>query len=233
MLARPVGMNSLTHSAVKDRNNVKPLPQTRSSRKPSYRLLLSGAFLILAGFAFGGCAVSRQVPFNPADFSVMSHKGTAVVGGQVSVDTQDHGTIHPHFQQINLVPVNAYTTENVQRRFLKGERLHSADPRIVNYERSVDTDNDGNFTFRGIPAGDYYLQGEIQWLNTYISTDDQGIDTRLYVSYFKYYFARVTVKDGQVERVTQFDQRNPERHTHYGIGGTTYHPPANVDIFDI
>ena len=179
-----------------------------------------------------GCVVGRQTPFNPADFSSTLRPGSGVVTGQVSVDSEYHGMIHPHFQPIVLVPVNSYTTENVQRRFINGENLHSADPRIDQYSRTVDTDGGGNFTFRGVPSGEYYLEGEIPWITTYVSTDDQGISERLYVSHFKYYFARIVVKDGQTTRTTQFDQRNRERHTHYAIGGTTYHAPANVEIFE-
>jgi len=70
------------------------------------------------------------------------------------------------------------------------------------------------------------------WLTTYMSTDDQGASERLYVNYFKYYFTRISVKDGQTTRVTQFDQRSRERHTHYATGGILYHPPANVEIFE-
>jgi hypothetical protein len=128
--------------------------------------------------------------------------------------------------------VNAYTTENVQRRFLNGENLQMADKRLAQYERAVDTDGDGNFTFRGVPSGDYYLEGDMPWITTYVSMDDQGVSQRLYVSYFKYYFARISVKDGQTTQVTQFDQRGHERHTHYATGGTLYHPPANVEIFE-
>jgi len=54
----------------------------------------------------------------------------------------------------------------------------------------------------------------------------------MYVSYIKYYFARISVKDGQTTQVTQFGQRGRERHTRYATGGTLYHPPANVEIFD-
>ena len=180
----------------------------------------------------GGCVAGRQTAFNPADFSGMQRKGTGLVTGRVSVDSSNQGTIHPHYQQIVLVPVNAYTTENVQRRFINGENLHAADKRLGQYARTVDTDDGGNFTFRGVASGDYYLEGEMPWITSYMSTDDQGISERMYVSYFKYYFTRISVKDGQTTQVTQFDQRNRERHTHYAIGGTTYHPPANVEIFE-
>jgi hypothetical protein len=190
-------------------------------------------FLLLgvAAMMSGGCAVSRQTAFNPADFSGALRKGSGTVTGRVSVDTQNHGPIQPRYQPIILVPVNAYTTENVQRRFINGENLQVADKRLLQYERTTQTDADGRFTFRGVPAGDYYIEGELPWLISYMSTDDQGISERLYVSYFKYYFARVTVKEGQTVQVTQFDSRARERHTHYAIGGTTYHPPADVEIF--
>jgi len=197
-----------------------------------FRMVVLFALLGSALVLLSGCVVGRKTAFNPTDFSGTMHKGTGVVTGRVSVDTQNQGTIHPHYQQIVLVQVNAYTTENVQRRFINGENLHTADKRLLQYERTVNTDGDGHFTFRGVPSGDYYLEGEMPWLTTYMSTDDQGASERLYVSYFKYYFTRISVKDGQTTRVTQFDQRSRERHTHYATGGTLYHPPANVEIFE-
>ena len=68
----------------------------------------------LTFLGFMGCTVGRQVPFNPDEFSGMLRKGSGIVTGRVSVDTQHQGTIHPHFQQIILVPVNAYSAENVR-----------------------------------------------------------------------------------------------------------------------
>lgn len=186
----------------------------------------------IALLTLGGCVVGRQTAFNPADFSGMTRRGSGVVTGQVSVDTQNHGTIYPHFQPVFLLPVNACTTENVQRRFVNGENLAAADKRQGQFQRSVATDGDGNFTFRGVPTGEYYVEGDMPWLTTYVSTDDQGISERLYVSHFKYYFARIAVKDGQTTRVAQFDQSTRERHTHYATGGTLYHPAANVEIFE-
>ncbi|WP_131989558.1 hypothetical protein [Chthoniobacter flavus] len=196
------------------------------------RVAICSLLLGATVWMWSGCVVGRQTAFNPADFGGMTRKGTGVVTGQVSVDTQNHGTIYPHFQQILLVPVNAYTTENVQRRFINGENLRAADKRLSQYEWAVNTDGDGNFSFRGIPAGEYYLKGDMPWITTYVSTDDQGISQRLYVSHFKYYFTRITVKDGQTARATQFDQRSRERQTHYAVGGTLYHPPPNVEIFE-
>lgn len=190
--------------------------------------LLPGACLMM----LGGCVVSRQTAFNPAEFSGTTRQGTGVVTGRVSVETQGVGTIHPHSQPILLVPVTTYTTENVQRRFINGENLQLSDNRLLQYERNADTDGDGNFTFRGVPTGEYYLEGEMPWIRSYLSTDDQGASERMYVSYFKYYFARLSVHDGQTTRITQVDQRSRERHTHYATGGNLYHPPHDVEIFE-
>lgn len=220
-------MNKGDRPGVKGRNYSLIMHLSRLSRAAILFLLPSIALL-----TFSGCVVGRQTAFNPADFSGMTRHGSGVITGRVSVETQNHGTIHPHFQPIFLLPVNAYTTENVRRRFIKGENLQAADKRQSQYQRSVDTDDDGNFTFRGVPSGEYYLEGEMPWLTTYVSTDDQGISERLYVSYFKYYFIGISVKDGQTTRVRRFDQRGRERHTHYATGGTLYHPLANVEIFE-
>ncbi len=197
-----------------------------------FRATILSLLLGTALMTLGGCVVGRQTAFNPADFSGMVRKGAGVVTGRVSVDTQNQGTIHPHFQQIVLVPVNAYTAENVQRRFINGENLHAADKRLFQYARSVDTDGGGNFSFRGVPSGEYYLEGEMPWITSYVDTDDQGFDETMHVNHFKYYFARISVRDDQTTQVTQFDQRSRERHTHYATGGTTYRPPANVEIFE-
>jgi hypothetical protein len=186
----------------------------------------------LLALEFSGCVVSRQTPFNPSDFSSGLRVGSGTVTGRIAVDTSNVGTIQPHYQPIILVPVNTYTTENVQRRFVNGKNLSHADKRILQYERNANTDGDGNFSFRGVPAGDFYLEGEMPWITSYMDTDDQGISERMHVSYFKYYWARISVKDGQITRVTQVDQRARERHTHYATGGTLYHPPVDVQIFD-
>jgi len=223
----PRAMNGRNGSSVQRRKYCSTMNLSGLSRATINALLLGSSLL-----ALGGCVVGRQTPFNPAEFSGALRKGSGVVTGRVSVDTQNVGTIHPHFQPVLLVPVNTYTTENVQRRFVGGENLQKSDKRILQFERNAETDGNGNFTFRGVPAGEYYLEGELPWITSYLSTDDQGARERLYVAYFKYYFARVSVKDRQTAQVAQFDQRGHERHTHYATGDTLYHPPSGVEVFE-
>jgi len=169
-----------------------------------------------------GCAVSRTVPFNEADFTHALKNGTSTVTGQAYVITKDGTTYYADHQVVVLAPVNAYTTENIRRRFVNGENLRSADPRIDKYLRSAMTDATGHFVIRGVPAGEYYVDGAVPWVTSYNDVDSDGISTVMHVNHEKLYFTRISLKGGQTMHITKWDQRNPVYDSFYAYGGTLW-----------
>ena len=122
---------------------------------------LLALFLVSCVFAdFTG--VTRQVAFNEADFATYAGPGTASVTGQLicSYEGKDHpGQGTP----VTLLPVTAYTKEMIERELGDGVTLTPSDSRLKKYIRITNADHQGNFAFRHVPAGDYFVAGEAGW----------------------------------------------------------------------
>jgi hypothetical protein len=58
---------------------------------------------------------------------------------------------------VTLLPVTAYTKEMIDRELGDGVTLVPSDPRLKKYLRIVNTDDQGHFAFRGVPAGEYFV----------------------------------------------------------------------------
>lgn len=174
--------------------------------------------------ALGGCAVSREVPFNPADFARSAAPGSGKVTGQVYAILRNGRSLTADGEPVVVAPVNAYTTENIQRRYIGGEHLRSADSRIDQYLHTGTTDRDGNFTVRGIPPGEYYVESEVTWTTSRLETDNDGIESNMHVDHEKLVFSRITIRNGQVVRVTAWNQSNPVHDSFYSYGGSLVRP---------
>jgi hypothetical protein len=175
------------------------------------------ALLVAAALALSSCAeaiVPRRVTFNEADFTRTRGTGSGSVVGRAS--TVEDGS--PRFAQkieIDLAPVNAYTTEVVKRRFEGGENLGPADPRYSKYLHSTQTDEHGNFEFRHIPPGDYYVVTKVSWIHDFTdlrlvgSADDNNyMPVQATQEISQWIYARVSVKNGQTVKVTNWNQGN-------------------------
>jgi hypothetical protein len=175
----------------------------------------------------GGCSAPRQTAFNEADFAKTSGRGSGVVSGRAVAILNDHQAVAASGEVVAIVPVTPYTTENIQRRFVNGEHLQSADRRIDKYLRATTTDSEGNFAIGGLPAGEYYVQTEAQWTTSHLETDNDGIEENMHVDHEKLIYARISVRDHQTVRVTNWDQRSPIHDGFYAYGGTLdgpHHP---------
>lgn len=104
------------------------------------------------------------------------------------------------------MPVNAYTTEIVQRVYIQDENLQDPDPRFQKYVRQVESDGDGNFVFRNVPAGDYYASCDVTYSYPSYNTDSSGnqVETELY--YDQRIYAKVRVRSGQTVTVESWEQ---------------------------
>ncbi len=183
---------------------------------------VAGAGLLAS--ALCSCAATRQVQFNEADFAATAGRGAGVVSGRAYALLDGGRTIAANGEVIVLAPVNAYTTENIQRRFQRGENLRSADQRIDKYLRSAVSDGQGNFVIRGVPSGDYYVEAKVGWTTQHEETDNDGIEEMMNVDHDKLIYARVSIKNGQSARVTSWNQDSPVHDAFYAYGGTLSHP---------
>ncbi|MBV8968695.1 MAG: hypothetical protein JO331_06475 [Verrucomicrobia bacterium] len=97
--------------------------------------------------------------FNEADFATYTGPGTASVSGELICSHE--GQNHPgQDSPVALLPVTAYTKEMIDRELGDGVTLVSYDPRLKKYVRITNTDDQGHFAFRDVPAGEYFVAGE-------------------------------------------------------------------------
>ena len=110
--------------------------------------------LTITALLLSSCEIQRQVLFNPADFPRAGLTGNGSVVGRAFVVMKDDSERPVRNSTIDLAPVNAYFTEVVQVAFARNRKLSPGDPRAKRYVRTVPTDEEGNFEFHHLPAGD-------------------------------------------------------------------------------
>jgi hypothetical protein len=162
--------------------------------------------VILSGV---GCTASHQVAFDESAFKGSNGSGSATVTGRAYAVYG--GNKHPSNKEaVELLPVNAYTTEIVQASLLTGHPMQS-DPRLAKYRRSAASDSSGNFAIHHVPAGEYYVMSVAEWEHHYEmeNADDTGTD-KVTADYKKPIFARISVRIGETVRVSQWNQECPD-----------------------
>jgi hypothetical protein len=184
---------------------------TDSARDLSpYRLFVS--VLGFCGILFcAGCAAtaSHQVAFDESAFKGSDGSDSASVTGRAYAVYS--GNKHPANEKaVELLPVNAYTTEIVQGSLLTGHAMQS-DPRLAKYKRSAASDSNGKFAIRRVPAGEYYVVSVAEWKHHYEmeNADDTGLD-KVTAEYKKPIFAKISVRVGETVRVSQWNQECPD-----------------------
>jgi hypothetical protein len=147
--------------------------------------------LLLTSCAFSGFVrVPRRVPFDESAFAGYGGPGSGSVVGQLIVTWQGH-TYPGEGNSITLIPVTAYTREMVERELGDGVYLTPSDPRFKKYVRITNADHQGNFAFHQIPAGEYFVAGEVSW-------NGSGSSDSLY---YQWGCERVKVGTGQTVRI--------------------------------
>ena len=145
----------------------------------------------------GGGRAPRRVPFEESAFAGYGSAGSATVSGKLVV-TSSSGTVHLADDGneedriagtfITLLPVAAYTREMVDRELGDGEYLAPSDPRFQKYVRLTRTDAEGNFVFKQITAGEYFVTGQVKGN----SLDDFS---------YRWAFERIKVRKGQSVKI--------------------------------
>ncbi len=103
------------------------------------------------------------MPFRESEFSPYRGKGTSTIEGQAFLKTRSGDVKYGAGNAVQMVPVTTYTTE-ILTSLLSGKTLTPPpDPRYYAYRRETVADGSGNFEFRDVPAGSYYLSCAIVW----------------------------------------------------------------------
>jgi hypothetical protein len=128
--------------------------------------------IFLSSYAFaGGGRAPRRIAFEESAFAGYGGAGSATVSGKLVV-TSSNGKVHLAHDGneedridgtvVTLLPVAAYTREMVDRELGDGEYLAPSDSRFQKYVRLTRTDAEGNFVFKQIPAGEYFVTGQVK-----------------------------------------------------------------------
>lgn len=125
-------------------------------------------FAICVSLFLSSCAgmlppVKRNVAFSEEMFAPSLAKGTATISGQAFLKTRSGEVKFGAGNEVVCVPVNEYTNETQMRGVVNGENLESPPPAYFKYRRTVIADGNGNFEFKELPAGEYYVSCIIRW----------------------------------------------------------------------
>jgi hypothetical protein len=138
----------------------------------------------------------HKVPFDEAEFAPYRAPGTGAIHGQLVANFEGKDYL-AYGSPVTLLPVTAYTQEMIDRELGDGVTLLPSDSRLKKYIRIGRTDHQGNFTIGQLPAGEYFVAGEISWYHT---ADDD---------YTQWACERVKVGKGQTVQIKV--THNPQR----------------------
>lgn len=125
-----------------------------------WRYVLIG---LIATAAIAGCSRSYYMatPFNESEFIPYLGYGTSTIQGQAFLKTRGGQVRYAAGNTITLIPVTQYSRE-VWNASSYG-RVTNIDERWYIYVRKATADGFGNFEFKNIPAGEYYIECSIFW----------------------------------------------------------------------
>jgi len=181
-----------------------------------FGLLTASALLSSCGEAINEALFPHNLPhhvaFDEAAFTGTLRSGTGVVQGQLAANFRDGTTYYPPDTKVGLVPVNAYTSEIIQRKYINGAYLAKPDPRYAKYVRIAVTDDQGRFSFSKVPPGEYYVGSKVSYTTTWTYTDDNGFSETEPETHIWRDYARITLQPGQKITITDWST-GPERIT--------------------
>lgn len=154
--------------------------------------------LALALLVMSGCAqqpAKSNISFGPfpkAEYEALAKTGTGSVTGQVFMKTRGGDVKVGAGNEVLLIPVTSHSRTLYQAYQMNAAPSNSPDPRAKPYTLRMIAGVDGDFAFKNVPPGDYYLAGTVTWEapgRNYAS--QQG----------GFIMMPVTVEDGQEKRI--------------------------------
>ena len=140
-------------------------------------MMKSIVFSLIAGLSLTACSgvqeIETTVPFNEAEAAYINKTGKATVSGQAFLKRRDGVVVTCAGAEASLFPVTEYAkqrmtaiygSENGGYRSAYGKRHSKADdPKYYEYTRETNCDAEGDFEFKGVANGEYYLTSTVIW----------------------------------------------------------------------
>ena len=101
--------------------------------------------------------------FDPAGAAYVLKPGTATIKGVLSSKGRDDQQYKGKHAKIHLIPITPYADEYIGKLFGEATAIHWAtsvgnlEERFFQSMRYAYTDEQGNYTFFGVPQGSYYV----------------------------------------------------------------------------
>ncbi len=103
--------------------------------------------------------IINRIPFPAKEYKKLSSAGNSVVYGKIAVQTRNGRRVVGSNARLYLNPYTSYSKQWFKENYLSGNKMNSADDRLYGYLKFAVANDDGNFIFKNIPKGKYYLVG--------------------------------------------------------------------------
>lgn len=106
--------------------------------------------------------VIERMPFPVDEYKYVRKRGRSTISGTIYLENSNTSLqVKGKKIKLWLNPVTSYSRQWYQESYLGGYKLSKTDKRLYNYLKFTYSNNDGKFSFFGVPSGDYYLTGSI------------------------------------------------------------------------
>tara|TARA_B110000483_G_C17908939_1_gene432312 strand:+ start:115 stop:621 length:507 start_codon:yes stop_codon:yes gene_type:complete len=129
--------------------------------------------IVLLILALVSCTTTREViqrvPYNELEYVHFKEAGTAKVTGQAFLRTSSGDVKYAAGSRVSLVPVTSISNQWYYQWYLVENHINpekvvaKADTRHLAIKRRTQADGEGKFTFRNIPAGEYFINTSVVW----------------------------------------------------------------------
>ena len=133
-------------------------------KKSQFILIMLGLLFVVV--CLHGCTRTEIKPvertaFEVSEYDSPSKEGTGIVTGLAFVKTKSGDVKTLAGETVRLHPVSLYSDQWFE--LASNEKVYTAayDHRVEDYVFMTIVDDDGRFTFKDVPAGEYYLTTEI------------------------------------------------------------------------
>ncbi len=104
-----------------------------------------------------------RMPFPVKEYARLRKKGRSTVTGTIYLENSNSSEkIIGQKVKVWLNPVTSYSEQWYQEDYLGGYRLSKIDKRIYNYMKLDYSTENGQFTFSGVPRGEYFLVSSVK-----------------------------------------------------------------------